>query len=63
VNDELNQKAAWYYPRPKSEAAHIKNHIAFWKGVEIIKSLKILIILGFSSHFILRLSSHYLSVI
>ena len=40
VNDELNQKAAWYYPRPKSEAAHIKNHIAFWKGVEIIKSLK-----------------------
>jgi len=40
VNDELNQEAAWYYPRPMrpmSKAEHIKNYIAFWKGVEIIK--------------------------
>ena len=37
VNDELNQKAAWYYPQPKPRAEHIKNHIAFRKGVKIIK--------------------------
>ena len=37
VNDDLNQEAAWYYPQSKTGAEHIKNHIAFWKGVEIIK--------------------------
>jgi len=37
VNDELNQEAAWYYPLPKAKAEHIKNYIAFWKGVEILK--------------------------
>ena len=37
VNEEINQEAAWYYPQPKIRAEHIKNYIAFWKGVEIIK--------------------------
>ena len=37
VNDELNQEAAWYYPRPKAKAEHFKDYVAFWKGVEIIK--------------------------
>ncbi len=37
VNDDLNQKAAWYYPQPKAKAEHIKDYVAFWKGVEIIK--------------------------
>jgi len=37
VNGDLNQEAAWYYPRPKTKAEHIKNYVAFWKGVEIIK--------------------------
>lgn len=37
VNDDLNQKAAWYYPQPKARAENIKSYVAFWKGVEIIK--------------------------
>ena len=35
VNGDTNKDAAWYYPQPKDAAQHIKNHIAFWKGVEI----------------------------
>lgn len=35
VNGEVNVDAAWYYPRPKKAAKHIKNHVAFWRGVEI----------------------------
>ena len=27
--------AAWYYPEPKDAAAGIKDHVAFWKGVEV----------------------------
>lgn len=30
-----NRDAAWYYPEPKPEAAQIKDHIAFWKGVTV----------------------------
>jgi uncharacterized protein (DUF427 family) len=37
VNDELNQEAAWYYPKPMVKAEHIKNYVAFWKGIEIVK--------------------------
>ena len=33
VNGAVNQDAAWYYPDPKKTAAHIKNRVAFWKGV------------------------------
>jgi uncharacterized protein (DUF427 family) len=33
VNGAVNQDAAWYYPDPKKAAAHIKNRVAFWKGV------------------------------
>ncbi|MEU4740253.1 DUF427 domain-containing protein [Actinosynnema sp. NPDC023658] len=35
VNGEDNADAAWYYPQPKSAAANIKDHVAFWKGVEV----------------------------
>lgn len=35
VDGKVNKDAAWYYPAPKSEAANIKDHIAFWKGVEV----------------------------
>ncbi len=35
VNGETNEGAAWYYPNPKSAAAQIKDHVAFWKGVEV----------------------------
>ncbi len=35
VNGEKNENAAWYYPEPKTAAANIKDHVAFWKGVQI----------------------------
>ena len=35
VDGQENADAAWYYPEPKDEAAHIKDHIAFWNGVEV----------------------------
>ena len=35
VDGEANRDAAWYYPAPKEAAAHIRNHIAFWRGVRI----------------------------
>lgn len=35
VNGKTNPDAAWYYPDPSSAAAEIKDHIAFWNGVEI----------------------------
>lgn len=35
VDGEINKDAAWYYPRPSEAAGQIKNHIAFWKGVEV----------------------------
>jgi uncharacterized protein (DUF427 family) len=30
-----NPDAAWYYPEPKDAAKQIKDHVAFWKGVEV----------------------------
>ncbi|MCA9130176.1 MAG: DUF427 domain-containing protein [Planctomycetales bacterium] len=35
VNGERNEGAAWYYRNPKPTAAQIKDHVAFWKGVEV----------------------------
>ena len=35
VGGELNRDAAWYYPNPKAAAAEIKDHVAFWKGVQV----------------------------
>ena len=37
VDGEVNQDAAWYYPDPSNLAAGIKDHVAFWRGVEITK--------------------------
>lgn len=37
VDGKTNTDAAWYYPEPKDSASHIKDMIAFWKGVEIIE--------------------------
>jgi uncharacterized protein (DUF427 family) len=36
VGGERNGDAAWYYSEPKEKAAQIKDHIAFWKGVEVV---------------------------
>ncbi len=35
VDGETNKAAAWYYPEPKEAASNIKDHIAFWKGIEV----------------------------
>jgi len=35
VDGEENADAAWYYSEPFEKAAHIKDHIAFWKGVTV----------------------------
>ena len=35
VDGQRNADAAWYYPTPKAAAAEIKDHVAFWRGVEV----------------------------
>ena len=37
VAGRSNPDAAWYYPDPAPEAARIKDHVAFWKGVEVTR--------------------------
>lgn len=37
VDGKNNTDAAWYYPQPKAMAAEIKDYVAFWRGVEVIK--------------------------
>ncbi|MDH3455332.1 MAG: DUF427 domain-containing protein [Gemmatimonadota bacterium] len=35
VSGARNENAAWYYPEPKDAAQHIKDHVAFWRGVKV----------------------------
>lgn len=35
VNGQTNENAAWTYPDPSPAASHIKDHVAFWKGVSV----------------------------
>jgi uncharacterized protein (DUF427 family) len=35
VDGNENNDAAWHYPEPKEAAKEIKDHVAFWKGVEV----------------------------
>ena len=35
VNGMTNTDAAWFYPNPSDKATEIKDHVAFWKGIEI----------------------------
>lgn len=37
VGGEENRDAAWYYPDPKEAASEIKDHIAFWRGVDVLE--------------------------
>lgn len=37
VDGKENKDSAWYYENPSELAKGIKNHVAFWKGVEITK--------------------------
>lgn len=36
VEGQRNDNAAWYYPAPKPDAAHIGGFVAFWRGVQIL---------------------------
>jgi uncharacterized protein (DUF427 family) len=35
VDGDRNPNAAWYYPEPNEAAAHIKDRVAFVRGVEV----------------------------
>ena len=35
VGETANRDAAWYYPNPKEAAAEIKDHVAFWRGIDV----------------------------
>lgn len=35
ANGAVNPDAAWTYPDPKPEAERIRDHVAFWKGVDV----------------------------
>lgn len=35
VGEQVNADAAWYYPDPKSAAEHVRDRVAFWKGVTV----------------------------
>ncbi|MDX1577977.1 MAG: DUF427 domain-containing protein [Gemmatimonadota bacterium] len=35
VGDDVYRDAAWTYPDPKPDAGHIRDHVAFWRGVEV----------------------------
>ncbi|MCF6358605.1 MAG: DUF427 domain-containing protein [Draconibacterium sp.] len=37
VEGKTNSNAAWYYSTPSNLAKNIKNHIAFWRGVQVSK--------------------------
>ena len=37
VDGKQNPDAAWYYPSPKYAAKKIKDRVAFWRGVHIVK--------------------------
>ncbi|UCE02716.1 MAG: DUF427 domain-containing protein [Candidatus Latescibacterota bacterium] len=37
VDGKVKEDAAWYYPDPKEAAIEIKDHVAFWKGVEVVE--------------------------
>ncbi len=36
VDGEVNPGAAWTYPEPKEKATEIRDHVAFWNGVEVV---------------------------
>ena len=37
VNGNSNEDAVWFYPDPSDLAKGIKNRVAFWKGVQVVK--------------------------
>ncbi len=37
VDGQVNHNAAWYYAQPSDAASEIKDHVAFWRGVKVVK--------------------------
>lgn len=37
IDGARNEDAAWYYPRTKPKADHIRGRVAFWNGVTVEK--------------------------
>jgi uncharacterized protein (DUF427 family) len=35
VEGKINENAAWFYRQPSEKAKQIKDHVAFWRGVEV----------------------------
>jgi uncharacterized protein (DUF427 family) len=35
VDGKVNSAAAWYYADPKPKAEQIRDHVAFWGGVQV----------------------------
>jgi uncharacterized protein (DUF427 family) len=35
AGEQENPNAAWYYPHPSPLARKIRNHVAFWNGVQV----------------------------
>jgi uncharacterized protein (DUF427 family) len=35
VDGKINENAAWFYRQPSEKAKQIKDHVAFWRGVEV----------------------------
>lgn len=38
VDGQVNANAAWYYANPSPAASQIKDHLAFWRGVQVVSS-------------------------
>jgi len=38
VDGSVNPNAAWYYPHPSPAAGQIKDHVAFWNGVKMVRA-------------------------
>lgn len=38
VGSETNADAAWYYTAPYDAAKEIRDHVAFWRGVEVTEA-------------------------
>jgi uncharacterized protein (DUF427 family) len=36
VDGQVNRNAAWYYAQPSAAASRIKDHVAFWRGVQVM---------------------------
>jgi uncharacterized protein (DUF427 family) len=37
VDGRTNHDAAWYYSAPQEAAHEIKDYVAFWKGVQVVR--------------------------